>query len=609
MCGIAGYIGPETISQERIEDCLGDMGRRGPDATGARSWEGKQNVYLLHSRLNIIDLDNRANQPFNSGSHWLAYNGELYNYVELRRILECKGVVFSTQSDTETLLEVLRHDGLDALDDCEGMWAFALYDETEKRLTLCRDRFGEKPLYIFREANGGIYFGSEIKFIATLRGRWPAVNHEHLLRYMVNGYRSLYKTGATFFAGVSEVESAMLWNIDSSGEIEKRRYWTPRTERDESMSYEEAVAGTRKRLIESVRIRLRADVPLAFMMSGGVDSNGLIGIATKEHGFDVHGFTLVDGDERYGEGETVARAAADLGVRNTQVPASRDGFFGQLDKLVDQHDAPVYTISYYAQWTLLKSVSDQGYRITVSGTGADELFSGYYDHHLAYLYEISSDSELYAASVAAWEKHIKPITRNPFLGKADAFIKNPGLRDHLYLNAGEFAQRLKKPWSEAFTETAYDNDLLRNRMLNELYHESVPVILHEDDHNAMYYSIENRSPYLDRRLFEFAARIPTRHLVRDGYAKAVLRDAVRGFAPDEIVDARQKVGFNMSIDAFLDRSDPETRSWILDDGPIYEHVRKEAVEVILNRDTMPNSESKFLFYFINCKLFLERAHK
>ena len=142
-------------------------------------------------------------------------------------------------------------------------------------------------------------------------------------------------------------------------------------------------------------------------------------------------------------------------------------------------------------------------------------------------------------------------------------------------------------------------------MLNEIFHESIPVILHQDDLNAMYYSIENRSPYLDRALFEFCNTIPTRHLVQNGAAKSVLREAVRGIVPDEILDNRRKVGFNAPIRDFLDVNNPDVRAYLLDDSPIFEHIRRDKITALLDKPELPNSESKFLFYFTSSKLFLE----
>ena len=253
----------------------------------------------------------------------------------------------------------------------------------------------------------------------------------------------------------------------------------------------------------------------------------------------------------------------------------------------------------------MESIHKHGYRISVSGTAADELFTGYYDHHLAYLFEVQNDAALHSSSLKAWREYIQPIVRNPFLGNPDLFIQNSKMRDHIFLDADGFRSYLTVDWSEPFDEQNYTPSLLRNRMLNEMFHEAVPVILHEDDLNAMYYSVENRSPFLDRDLFEFANSIPSRHLIQDGRAKSVLRDAMRGIAPDAIVDNRRKVGFNAPIFSFLDVKDKSTREALLADSPVFEHIRRDKIETLISKDDLPNSESKFLFYFLNTKLFLE----
>jgi asparagine synthase (glutamine-hydrolysing) len=296
---------------------------------------------------------------------------------------------------------------------------------------------------------------------------------------------------------------------------------------------------------------------------------------------------------------------AELGIRHTPIPVDTSGFLPKLHTLVRQHDAPVYTITYFAHWLLMESIHAHGYRISLSGTAADELFSGYFDHHLFYLYEVREDERLHSAARQAWVERVQPLVRNPFLKDPDVFIRNPSFRDHVYLDADDFARLLTKPWHEPFVEEEYSTGLLRNRMLNELFHEAVPVILHEDDLNAMYYSIENRSPYLDRGLFELCNRIPSRHLVRKGFAKAILRDSMRGIAPARILDNPRKVGFNAPIFSFLDVHDPAVRSYVLDDSPIFKHVQRDMIARLIDRSDLPNSQSKFLFNFLNAKIFVE----
>ena len=606
MCGIAGYFGSKKISQINVKKCLDLMNRRGPDHAAYHEWinSSGRNIYLLHTRLSIIDLDPRANQPFNINKKWIILNGELYNYLERREELINQGIDFITSSDTEVLLQSIDHFGWDVLDRCEGMWAFAVYNEDDGSLTLCRDRFGEKPLYLYRDTSG-IYFGSEVKFITALLGRRLEINHNHLLRYLVNGYKALYKDNETFFNELTELPRATLLHISQKGTENLRRYWELKYSPEEGMTYQEALEGVRKRLIHAVELRLRADVPLAFCMSGGVDSNSLISIAKRTFGYNVHGFTVVNTDERYEEQEMVEYAVSNLNIRHSSITVNTKDFLEKLRVLVRQHDAPVYTITYYAHWLLMESIADHGYRIAVSGTAADELFTGYFDHYLLYLNEVKNNPELYLIARKTWTEYIKPIVRNPFLSNPELFICNPDFRDHIFLDADTFRKFLLVDWFEPFTETKYCDSVLRTRMMNELFHESVPVILHEDDLNAMFFSIENRSPFLDRELAEFCYSIPSRHLIRDGAAKAILRDAMRGIVPDKILDNRRKVGFNAPIFSFLDVHDPNVRRQLLEESPVFDYVRREKIEELINKPFLENSESKFLFYFINCKIFLE----
>ena len=195
--------------------------------------------------------------------------------------------------------------------------------------------------------------------------------------------------------------------------------------------------------------------------------------------------------------------------------------------------------------------------------------------------------------------------KNPFLKNAYYILDSPNSREHIYLNSEKFSKYLYKNWSEPFNEVFYSEDLLRNRMANEIFHEVVPVILHEDDLNAMYFSIENRSPFLDHDLFEFCQNIPTKFLMRNGFSKIVLRDALKGLLHEKVSNSYKKVGFNAPISSFLDLNDRKIKDFLLDDGPIFDFLRKGKIESILNKSLLTNSLSKFLFNFINIKIFIE----
>ena len=369
------------------------------------------------------------------------------------------------------------------------------------------------------------------------------------------------------------------------------------------LDFDGAVAGARERLRRSLELRLRSDVPLAFSLSGGVDSVALASIARRELGADVHGFTIMNSDPRYEERALVELVVKELGIRHTSIELDTHGFLPRLKEMIRHRSAPIFTITYYVQWLLMQEIARKNYRVVVGGAGADEIFSGYYDHHLLYIAALEPAER--QAAINNWTRQLKPFVRNPFLQDPERFVAMPEFRDHIYLESDRFASYLARSFAEPFKEIDYHPVPLRNRMLNELFHESVPVIMHEEDINAMSFSIENRSPYLDRNLMEFTSSIPSSLLVKNGIAKAVLRESVRGIAPDAILDNPRKVGFNAPISDLLDLEDPGVRAELLEDSPVFDLVRRSAVEELLGNRELRNSESKFLFSFLGTKIFLD----
>lgn len=604
MCGIAGYIGKKPPDQDSVKKTSSILYHRGPDGEGFYSHSFKhQKVCLIHRRLAVIDLDSRSNQPFHFQDTVLIFNGEIYNYLEIREQLKRLGHQFKTSGDTEVLIHALCQWQEEALDKIDGMWAFAWYNKNNGSLILSRDRFGEKPLYIM-ETKEGLYFSSEIKGLRSLTNSALSVNQNHVIRFLANGYRSLYKTKENFFNEVKTLSPSSYLKVNSKGTCSSYHYWSPCIKEEKEISFDDAVSLTREKMIEIVRLRMRSDVPFAFCMSGGIDSNCLISIASKVLGYNVHGFTIVNTDSRYEEKGLVNQAVQELGIQHTSVDLSTNNFLSNMKKLVSAHDAPISTISYYVHWLLMEQIKKSGYSVSISGTGADELFTGYYDHHLFYLYTIHKNTELFKISKKNWIKNVSPFIQNKYLKDPEKFIKNPNFRDHIY-SGKEFYDRLKSKFFEPFQEKEYPFNILRQRMLNELFEEVVPVILHEDDANSMYYSIENRSPFMDRDLFETTLKFPTQHLIQNGRTKSILREAMRGIVPSVILDTYRKVGFNAPVEDLLDIKNPNIREQILDESSIYDIVKKEAIEKMMKLETMENTDSKFLFSFLGAKLFLE----
>lgn len=634
MCGIAGYFGQSPVAEERIAATLRRMHSRGPDhadwtriplAPDATQPAG----VLLHTRLSVIDLDPRANQPMRLGPCTVVCNAEFYNYRELRGELAGFGVQFRTHSDTEVLLAAYLQWGPECATRLDGMWALALYDERDGTLWLSRDRFGEKPLYLLNGPDG-TYFGSQADYVFTLAGKQPDVNVRHVARFLVNGYKALYKTTDQFFHDLSDLPPGTSRFLRIGEAPVSQRYWhlplealsaapAPAARRSATRSSggtatlarpaaalpKAAIEELRHVLIETVALRLRSDVPVAFCLSGGVDSGGLASIAAKRLGSPVSTFSIVDSDPRYNESLNIRRTVRDLGCRHEIVEVRRGGAVEHLRRLVGHRWAPVYTLSYFLHSQLMERIAERGFRVAVSGVGADELFSGYYDHFNLHLAEVRHLPP-YDEHLRAWETHIRPLVRNPHLQRPALYVDDRGFRDHIYLNRDMFAKALKIDFDEGFSEVRYCEGLLRNRMLNELLHETVPPILRDDDLNSMRVSVENRSPYLAPGLLEAALRLPTASLIHDGFGKYPLRRALAGILNDPVRLDRHKVGFNAGFLSAFDPTNPQTRAALLDDGPIFSIVDRPSIERMLAASTMPNSFSKFLFSFLSARIFLDQ---
>lgn len=600
MCGIAGSYNGSLLNKNQIADINLLINKRGPDGKGF--YNSNDGCQLIHSRLAIIDLNERASQPFYYQNLVIVFNGELYNYVELRSELKKLGTVFHTESDTEVLAAAWKQWGKSALSLFDGMWAIAIYDKNSKELVVATDPFGEKPLFYLNDDY--FCFASRYDVLPILSGKKLEPDLKQLSNYVSNGYKSLFKTERTFLKRVKRLQAASYITIKDN-KLSLKKYWEPASDIPKYKDDEEAIFNIRKELINSVKLRMRSDVPIAFCLSGGIDSSVLIGAAVKECGVKATAFTIANSDGRYDELDQVSITKNFLDINSIVVrPGERD-FISSLKEMVRDRMAPVATISYFTQNMLYQEMANNGFKVGISGTGADELFAGYYDHHLLFQAEEFDSKKDRSIARSNWNKYINPIIRNPLLKNIDRYILDPKFRDHIYYRSEYYESFLVNNIREHFSESIYSKSLLRSRMMNELFHEAVPVIVTEDDANAMFYSIENRSPYLSRPLLDSAIKIPEHKLIQNGFGKYYLRKAGEGLVHPEILWNRKKIGFNSSLFEFFDKSSSKTREFLLDESPLFEFIRRDMLEDYITKDLALNSDSKFLFNLINTKLFLE----
>ena len=614
MCGIAGFIGRAPKSPDKVSSVLNKMMFRGPDHQGIYSKKiNNHNCLLLHSRLAIVDLDHRSNQPFTKNNVTLIFNGEIYNYMDLRKLLIKRGHNFFTDSDTEVLLNCYLEFGEKCLNYLDGMWAFAILDLNNNRLFCSRDRFGEKPLYYFSSSDG-FYFASETTFIRTLSESYFKVNKKQIYRHLVNGYKSLYKTDETYYSNIYHLLASQYLSIDLNStniKIRPKTYYRHIYKPNNSLTEKECVYEVRDLLLKSVETRIKADVDVTYCLSGGVDSAGLVSIAKNIFGKKCNTFSIIDSNPDYSEIENIRAVVKNLKCNAhfiTPKPQPRpEDSIDRLTKLIDYHDAPLPTITFYLHSLLSENITKSGYKISISGTAADEIFTGYYDHFNLYFAEIDESNRL-DSNLKVWKEKVLPFIRNKFLQNPNLYKISPNFRDHIYDGSNTIKQVIRYDYNEDFREYFFTPFLLRNRMLNELLHEATPCILHEDDLNSMYNSVENRSPYLSKALTEFVSTIPTKFLIKNGTSKFILRSALNNILCDSVRTDYRKVGFNGSAETIFgcNLNTLLSNKFLNNDSPIFEFVDKSLLTGLTHINNDNNAQSKFVFNLLSCNQFLAR---
>ncbi len=608
MCGIAGYIGSEKISEGFLSNTLKLMRNRGPDNQNFKKFNLKNlNIYLLHSRLKIIDLGNGANQPFTIGDYTLIYNGEIYNYIEIRNYLKKKGIKFKTKSDSEVLLRSYIHFGKDSFNKFEGMWSFAIWDNRKKELILSRDRFGEKPLYIFKSSNG-LFFGSEIKFIKSLSKVSFDLNSNQISRYLIQGYKSLHKSEETFFKRIKHFPKRSFLVIKKSLNLNFKNYWSLKY-KPKKIELEDVVSKTKELLINSMKLRLRSDVPIAFSLSGGIDSNSLISISNRKFRSKIKAYSILDADKDYNEKKFIELSKKELNLDLDFIKVETKDSLERLENLINYHDQPIATSNFLFHSMISEKANNDGYKILISGIGSDEIFTGYYDHTIQYLYETRKDKE-FDENLKSWKRYILRDIKNPIFRNPNLYINNPKYREHLFDHSDFLIKFLKSKKRKYLLkndeEINYSKSLLRNRMLNELFHEGVPPCLNNEDMNCMYYSVENRSPFLDRKLSEFIYSVPNKLLMQQGYTKYILRKSMEGIVNDKILKNRVKTGFNVSINSFINFDSKSFQENFLNkNNQIFEFIDRKKIKNLIKNKKNRKKYSKFLFNFINTNIFLK----
>ena len=611
MCGIAGYFGSKNIKKDILNKTLLSLRDRGPDNQNYKQFlinkKTRKKVILLNSRLSIIDLNKRSNQPFIKHNLTITFNGEIYNYRDLRESLKLRGYKFKTNSDTEVILSGYNSYGLNFFKMMKGMWALAIFDKSKNEIILSRDRFGEKPLYYFKDKKN-LYFGSQINQLRILSEKKFKINNTQIFNYLNLGYRSLEKFGYNFFMNVEKVDQGSTI-IFKSNRYKKIKYWDLNYRPDKRINSSNVVQITRNHLIEAIKRNIVADVPISILLSGGIDSNIILSVVTKILRKKVTTFSIIDNDKRYNETNLIDASIKHHKVKNFKIKLKKiraEELIRDLEKYVNYNCKPLYTITSYVGSKLHKLLKKKNFKVSLSGAGADELFAGYYDHGLHFLKQLKN-SNSFKHELGMWKKNILKHIRNPHFRNFRKFFKSNYYTDYIFSNPENLKTMIKSKKYSEFKDKKYTNDNLRNRMLNEIYFETIPPILNEDDQNHMLSSVENRSPFLDADLAGFSFTIPTNLLIKDAQNKYILRQAFKDILPKKIFDNKKKMGFNASIDSLVIRNKKSFQKIFPNkERKIYNYINFKKLKRLYLKKKLTNAESMFLFRIINCSIFLER---
>jgi len=532
----------------------GVLDSRAPRDGGSRI---RWNVAIGHRRLAILDPGPCGHQPMASpdGRYWITYNGEVYNYPELRLQLEARGHVFRTGTDTEVVLAAYAEWGPRAFARFVGMFALAIADVRRNRLTLARDPYGIKPLY-YTEAGYGIAFASEPKALLELPGVSRRANPSRVYRFLRAGVTDY--GGETLFAEIRQVQGGHFAEIDCDRPCQ---LWTApfcRLEEpdDGPSSFPEAVDAVRDRLRESVGMHLRSDVPVGACLSGGIDSSAIVSLVRALRGsrLGLHTFSYVTDAPGIGEEWYADVVGCTTGSVMHKTRPTAEEMAADLDHLVYVQDEPFISTSIYAQYRVFQAAREAGVKVMLDGQGADETFAGY-----AWYYALRVAGLVRQGHVAAGGSLLERARRDFGLsGRATlrgvmmALMpqRTYDLARHIaarsgrpgWLNEGWFAER-NVALADCSSAPHQLRDL-RSALRASQTETSLPTLLRYEDRNSMAFSVESRVPFIVPSLMGLAPALPESCLIDDaGTSKAVLRQALRGAVPNEILDRRGKIGF------------------------------------------------------------------
>ena len=599
MCGIAGIFTLSTTKEKSdlLNAILLSQHQRGPDSTHQESIITEQYSCLLgHNRLKVIDLSSHADQPMwdRTNNYCLVYNGEVYNYLEIKKELIQLGYEFRTISDTEVLLYALIVWGMDALNKLNGPFAFSFFDKNKKTLYLVRDRFGVKPLY-YHSTPREIYFASSTQALA--KGLMLSPNFSYLSRGLRYG---IYEDGSseTAYEKLNSLTAGtyLLVRYDDSTKISIKQYqYYNLQQRVEKCQHELANYDYQKisdnllnTLETAVNLRLRSDVNLAMSLSGGLDSCSIAAIAAENHS-KLTAFTFGSANASDSEGKLVELFTTEKGLNTHYVWPNPSELNDTILNVLQAQGAPFASLSIISQYLVYKAAKEQGYKVLLGGQGGDEVFMGYrkfllfqlknlyiskqYNKIPLYILRLMQTLSSEWSSYKIYMKHLERFRSNV---KQNTMVTFPS--------------------ANSINLNYQHHEHLWQRQMKDITQLSLPTLLRYEDANSMANSIESRLPFMDYRLVEFGLAINTSYKINKGYGKWIVRDVMQQKVPDQIRLARYKRGFDADFSTWFRSGLGQTIRGLLYDNQqsISQYIDKVNISHYFSDDCLINYRARFI---------------
>lgn len=592
MCGIIFYSGRNHLNID--ESTLNVIKHRGPDNASIEHFESKNHkITLGHRRLSIIDLQNNSNQPMQcfESNKWITFNGEVYNYLDIKSTLEKYNYKFRTNSDTEVLLKAYDKWGADCLNYLNGMFSFSIWDDKNKILFAARDRYGIKPMYYWNSKNNFI-IASEIKQITSLRDYSRKFNPEAISQFIEYGNFSYDET--TMWKDIYEIEPGNSITIDFNDwtrgqEIKKKKWYVPNfnhtsyKKKNDSILIDEF----KHLFMQAIKRRMQADVSVGALLSGGLDSSSIVSYINKYNlnKSDFKTFSLIYDNEDYSEKIYIDEVNRKLELNSKVITYDLENYKKDLDSVIWHNDLPTVGRSILSHYNIYQNINSDKYKVIIEGQGADEYMAGYGNFHIAYLISLLTKKNLFR--FANEYRYFTKTRKGTYLSDFKMLI------EYGYPNIYKKFKRTKSENHLSKFKTKTSKNERSNIELNQIFKARFKIlrsILHSVDRLSMSNSVETRVPFLDHELVEFVTKLPFHMKISNGERKYILRESVKNIVPQKIYNRKDKMGF----------SSPE-QTWLANE------MKDFFLKEVQNTSKLPFIDSEKINF--NTRLFLSKKAK